>query len=98
MMPANYREVSFFGAAQQPNEAATARYFGQLSGESPKTGTCWRKGADLNRRDPSFRTCFRASRAFPFSGEKVSQAKRGSPKVVDVKVSRTAGVVSKDWL
>ena len=31
--------------------------------------TRWRRGADLNRRDPSFRACFRASRAFPFSRE-----------------------------
>jgi hypothetical protein len=28
----------FSGAAKQPNEAATARYFGQLNGESPDTG------------------------------------------------------------
>jgi hypothetical protein len=33
-----------------------------------------------------------------FLRERVSQAKRGSPKVVDVKVSRTGGGVSEDWL
>jgi hypothetical protein len=37
------------------------------------------------------------SRAFPFSGKKVSQAKRGSPKVVEGRPDRP-GVVSKDWL
>ena len=39
MLPVNYREAPFSGAAKQPNEAATARYFGQLSGESTETGT-----------------------------------------------------------
>jgi hypothetical protein len=40
------------------------------------------------------------SRAFPFSGEKVSRAKRDSPKVVNVKVGQTAeGVALRgDWL
>jgi hypothetical protein len=36
--------------------------------------------------------------AHSLAPERLSQAKRGSPKVVDVKVSRTAGIVSKDWL
>src|ERR1700681_3864756 len=36
--------------------------------------------ADLNRRDPSFRTCFRAFTRISFSLErKLSQAKRDSP-------------------
>src|ERR1700674_159830 len=28
--------------------------------------TVWRRGADLNRRDPSFRTCFRAFTSISF--------------------------------
>jgi hypothetical protein len=39
---ANYRKVPFSGVAKHLNEAATARYFGQLSGESPETRTAWR--------------------------------------------------------
>jgi hypothetical protein len=35
VLPANYRKVPFSGAAKQPNETATARYFGDLNGESP---------------------------------------------------------------
>ena len=31
VLPANYRKVPFSGAAKHLNEAATARYFGQLS-------------------------------------------------------------------
>ena len=42
VLPANYRKVPFSGATRPLNEAATARYFGQLSGESPETGTRWR--------------------------------------------------------
>ena len=34
VLPANYRKVPFSGPAKQLNEAATARYFGDLSGES----------------------------------------------------------------
>jgi hypothetical protein len=52
----------------------------------------------LLKESGAFETVWQLSRAFPLSGEKVSQAKRGSPKVVDIKVSRTAGVVSEDWL
>jgi hypothetical protein len=36
------------GGAKQLNEAATARYFGQLSGESPETGTRWRSEVNSN--------------------------------------------------
>ena len=42
MLLANYRTVPFSDAARPLNEAATAQYFGQLSGESPETGTRWR--------------------------------------------------------
>lgn len=34
VLPANYPKVPFSGAAKHLNEAATARYFGQLSRES----------------------------------------------------------------
>jgi len=39
---ANYRKLPFSGAVERLNEAATAPYFGQLSGESPETRTAWR--------------------------------------------------------
>jgi hypothetical protein len=35
---------TFSGAAKQPNETATARYFGDLNGESPEKGTAWWRG------------------------------------------------------
>jgi hypothetical protein len=56
------------------------------------------RSSQIARTRAHFAHASALSRAFPFSGEKLSQAKRGSPKVVDLKVSRTAGVVSKDWL
>ena len=42
VLPANYRRVSFSGAVDHLNRAATARYFGQLAGESLETRTRWR--------------------------------------------------------
>jgi hypothetical protein len=50
VLPANYRKVPFSGAVEHLNEAATAPYFGQLSGESPETGTRLRSGMDSNPR------------------------------------------------
>jgi hypothetical protein len=48
-LPANYRKVPFSGAVEHLNEAATAPYFGQLSGESPETRTRWRmRQSDAN--------------------------------------------------
>jgi hypothetical protein len=55
VLPANYRRVSFSGAVDHLNRAATARYFGQLAGESLETRTCWRSEMDSNRRSRSFR-------------------------------------------
>ena len=37
VLPTNYRNVSFSGAVDHLNKAATARYFGQLSRESLET-------------------------------------------------------------
>ena len=48
VLPANYRKVPFSGAAKHLNEAATARYFGQLSRESLETKTPWRGAVDSN--------------------------------------------------
>ena len=48
VLPANYRKVTFSGATKQLNEGATARYFGQLSGESPETRTRWRSEVNSN--------------------------------------------------
>jgi hypothetical protein len=42
VLPANDRKVLFSGAVEHLNEAATAPYFGDLSGESPETRTAWR--------------------------------------------------------
>jgi len=39
VLPANYPKVPFSGAAKHLNEAATARYFGQLSRESLETNS-----------------------------------------------------------
>jgi hypothetical protein len=50
VLPANCRKVPFSGAAKHLNEAETARYFGQLNGESPETWTRWRSGVDSNSR------------------------------------------------
>ena len=50
VLPANYRKVPFSGAVEHLNKAATARYFGQLSGESLETRTGWRSGVDSNPR------------------------------------------------
>ena len=36
VLPANYRKVSFSGAVDHLNRAATARYFGQLSRRIPR--------------------------------------------------------------
>src|SRR5271155_933644 len=40
----------FSGAAQYPNEAASARHFADSSGESADMGTRWRRGGDSNPR------------------------------------------------
>jgi hypothetical protein len=53
VLPANYRKVPFSGAVERLNEAATARYFGQLSGESPETGTAWRSAVVSNSQATS---------------------------------------------
>jgi hypothetical protein len=50
MLPANYREVPFSDAVEHPNEAAIARYFDDLSGDFPETGTRWRSEMDSNPR------------------------------------------------
>jgi hypothetical protein len=50
VLPANYRKVRFSGAVDHLNKAATARYFGQLSGESLETRTRWRSGVNSNSR------------------------------------------------
>ena|SRR6266446_5985308 len=50
VLPANYRKVPFSGAAKHLNEAATARYFGRVSGESSETGTRWRSEMNSNCR------------------------------------------------
>ena len=39
VLPANYRKVPFSGAVEDLNEAATGRYFGDLSGDFIETGT-----------------------------------------------------------
>jgi hypothetical protein len=41
-LPTNYRKAPFSGAIENLNEAATARYFRQLSEESPEIRTPWR--------------------------------------------------------
>jgi hypothetical protein len=74
MLPANYREVPFSDAVEHPNEAAIARYFDDLSGDFPETGTRWRSEMDSNRRSRSFRAQAAASCQFRFS---VSAARRG---------------------
>jgi hypothetical protein len=48
VLPANYGKMPFSGAVEHLNEAATARYFGQLSGESPEARTRWRSAVDSN--------------------------------------------------
>jgi hypothetical protein len=50
VLPANYRRVSFSGAVDHLNRAATARYFGQLAGESLETRTRWRSKVDSNQQ------------------------------------------------
>ena len=50
VLPANYRKVLFSGAVEHLNKAATARYFGQLSGESLETRTRWRREVNSNCR------------------------------------------------
>jgi hypothetical protein len=50
MLPANYREVPFSDAVEHPNEAAIARYFDDLSGDFPETGTRWRREVYSNCR------------------------------------------------
>jgi len=54
VLAANYRKVPFSGAVEHLNEAANARYLGQLSGESLETRTRWRSGVDSNRRSRLF--------------------------------------------
>jgi hypothetical protein len=44
VLPANDRKVLFSGAVEHLNEAATAPYFGDLSGESPETQDCLAEG------------------------------------------------------
>jgi hypothetical protein len=67
VLQANYRKVPFSGAAKHLNEAAIARYFGQLSEESPDTRTCWRREEDLNLRPFILRMAFLLSSAFSIS-------------------------------
>jgi hypothetical protein len=50
VLPASYRKVPFSGAVEHLNRAATAPYFGQLSGESLETRTPWRSRVDSNLR------------------------------------------------
>jgi hypothetical protein len=49
--------------AQMRPQAGLFRRFGR---RIRRDGTRWRRGADLNRRDPSFRACFRAFTCISF--------------------------------
>jgi hypothetical protein len=96
--PSNRPSPALSGAGRRKNIPVHARVSRILSGESLTCQTRWRRGADLNRRDPSFRTCFRAFTGISFLRRETLAGKTRAPKVVDLKVGRTAGVVSKDWL
>jgi len=93
------RHVSSFRCRWGGRIAHTLALFAVIPGDCLKPGF----GVEGRIRIVKTLHCAHASalsRAFPFSGGKVSQAKRGSPKVVDVKVGDTAQGVAlhMDWL
>jgi hypothetical protein len=78
---ANYRKVPFSGAVEHLNEAATARYFGDLSGESPETRTAWRSELDSNSRCRWFSAKQRILAAFCSSPEERMATEASNPTV-----------------
>jgi hypothetical protein len=78
MLPANYREVPFSDAVEHPNEAAIARYFDDLSGDFPETGTRWRSEMDSNSRFHWFRTKRADFCGFSFSARESERGWRSS--------------------